>query len=86
MSVWSTVLEVTITVKSHLMSLQSIRITIPIRLLLNLFFFFTLGNNLSSSPSVLKMIPHNSTLVLSSPCKIWDGSYLALEILFRHPH
>lgn len=36
---------------------------------------------MSSSPFVLKMSPHNSTTVLSSLCKMWDGSYLALEIL-----
>lgn len=76
MSVWSRVLKATLTVKLLLISLQSI----PIRLLLNLFFF-NLENNLSSSPFVLKMIPHNFTMVLSSLCKIWDGSYLALEIL-----
>lgn len=78
MSVWSTVLKATLTVKSLLRSPQSI----PIRRLLIFFIiFFNLGNNLSSGPFVLKMIPHNSSMVLSSLCKIWDGSYLALEIL-----
>lgn len=75
MSVWSTALKATLTVKSLLMSRQ------PIPIILLFFFFFNLGNNLSSSPFVLKMIPNNSTMVLSSLCKIWDGSYLALEIL-----